>query len=157
MTIRNNTSIKVGKYQIESFIPQRAPFIMIDNLLEATDEKIETDFAVLADNIFFEAGVLREFALIENIAQSSAAGLVFLNMSSNGKPVNGFLGGISKLKLYDLPKENDIIYTTVTQIQQFENMYLLKGENRVKNKKLLECEVKLVGILHQDNATQSNI
>ena len=61
----------ISKEKIESYIPQREPFIMIDNLVEATPETFKTDFRILADNIFIEKGILREFALIENIAQSS--------------------------------------------------------------------------------------
>ncbi|MEO7044381.1 MAG: hypothetical protein ABI091_03680, partial [Ferruginibacter sp.] len=85
---------------------------MIDNLVEANDELFKTDFAVLAGNIFVEKGILREFALIENIAQSSTAGLAVIKMSSGRKTIDGFIGGISKLKLYDLPKVSDTIQTT---------------------------------------------
>ena len=137
--------MKICKAQIESFLPQRAPFIMVDNLIEATSNTFETDFEVLPGNIFLEEGVLREFALIENIAQSSAVGLGFLNMSSHKIQIDGFIGGISKLKVHDLPKVNDKIYTVVTRIHQLDNMYLLRGENFVNGKKLVECEVKLVG------------
>ncbi|MFT5168505.1 MAG: 3-hydroxyacyl-[acyl-carrier-protein] dehydratase [Saprospiraceae bacterium] len=142
--------MKVSKEQIEYFIPQRAPFIMVDNLIEATPDKFETDFQILSDNIFLEEGVLREFALIENIAQSSAAGIGFLNKSSNIEgPKDGFIGGISKLKVYELPKVNDKIYTIVTKLHQLGNMYLLKGENFVNGRILIECEVKLAGINYE--------
>ena len=135
----------ISKEKIESYIPQRAPFIMIDNLIAATPEKFETDFRILHDNIFVEEGILREFALIENIAQSSLAGLVIIKMSGK-KTTDGFIGGISKLKLYDLPKVNDTIYTVVNLIAQLENMFLLRGENYLNGRKLLECELKLVGV-----------
>src|SRR5665213_1168016 len=101
----------ISKEKIEFYIPQRAPFIMVDNLLEATAETFKTDFCVLPDNIFVENGVLREYALIENIAQSSSVGLAVTKMSAEKKTVGGFIGGISKLKLYDLPRVNDTIYT----------------------------------------------
>ncbi len=136
----------VSREKIESYIPQRAPFIMIDNLIEATNETFKTDFRILPDNIFVEKGILREFALIENIAQSSSAGLAIIKMSVEKKTTDGFIGGISKLKLYDLPQVNDTIYTIVTLIAQLENMFLLKGENYINGKKLLECELKLVGV-----------
>jgi 3-hydroxyacyl-[acyl-carrier-protein] dehydratase len=139
--------MKVSKEQIESFIPQRAPFIMIDNLIEATPDKFETDFRILSDNLFLEDGVLREFALIENIAQSSAAGLGFINREAKTRPVDGFIGGISKLKVYHLPTVNDTIYTMITMLHKLGNMYLLKGENFIDGKKLIECEVKLVGLV----------
>jgi 3-hydroxyacyl-[acyl-carrier-protein] dehydratase len=135
----------ISKENIESYIPQRAPFIMIDNLVEATDELFKTDFEVLVSNIFVEKGILREFALVENIAQTSTAGLAVTKKYGERKTIEGFIGGISKLKLYGLPKVSDSIHTTVALIAQFENMFLLKGANYVKGKKLLECEIKLVG------------
>jgi len=138
--------MKVSKAEIESFIPQRAPFIMVDNLLEATPVQFETDFLVTPDNIFLEGDILREFALIENIAQSTAAGLGFINKSSTDMPVDGFIGGISKLVVHQLPKVNDTVDTIVTILLQLENMYLLRGENFVDGKKLVECELKLAGI-----------
>jgi len=146
----DSSTMKIGKAQIESFIPQRAPFIMIDNLIEVTSTTFETDFEILPDNIFLEEERLREFALIENIAQSSAVGLGFLNMSTHTMQIDGFIGAISKLKVHDLPKVNDKIFTMVTLLHQFDNMYLLKGESFVNNKRLIECEVKLVGrMTHQ--------
>ena len=136
----------ISKEKIQSYIPQRAPFIMIDNLVDAQGEMFKTDFLVLADNIFVEKGVLREFALIENIAQTSSAGLAVTKAYTGEKPIEGFIGGISKLKLYDLPLVNETIHTTVNVLVQLENMFLLKGENHANGRKLLECEIKLVGV-----------
>ncbi len=135
----------ITKENIESYIPQRVPFIMIDNLVEATNETFKTDFRILPDNIFIENGVFREFGLIENIAQSSSAGLALTKMDAGKKAIEGFIGGISKLKLYELPAVNDTIHTTVTLIAQLENMFLVRGENYANGKKLLECEMKLAG------------
>jgi predicted hotdog family 3-hydroxylacyl-ACP dehydratase len=135
----------ISKSNIENNIPQRAPFIMVDNLIEATMDRFKTDFQVLPENIFIENGVRSEFALIENIAQSSAAGLAFIKKNAEAKIPGGFIGGISKLVLYDLPKVSDIINTSVRIIVQFENMILLKGKNCLNGKMLLECEIKLVG------------
>ena len=59
--------------EIESFIPQRDPFIAIHELLQATDEFAITQFKVLAESIFVIDGVLGEPGLIENIAQTAAA------------------------------------------------------------------------------------
>jgi predicted hotdog family 3-hydroxylacyl-ACP dehydratase len=136
----------ISKAEIEQYIPQRVPFIMIDNLVEATPEEFVTDFRVLPDNIFVEKGVLREFALIENIAQSCSAGLAITKKSSGKKFADGFIGAISKLKLYDLPVINDTIHTKVIILAQLENLFLLKGENFVNGRKLLECELKLAGV-----------
>jgi len=138
--------MRISRSEIEYYIPQRTPFIMIDNLEAVTPEKFESDFRVLPNNIFVENGILREFALIENIAQSSSAGLAITIISSRKKTADGFIGAISKLKLYELPRVNDTIYTIVKLIAQFENMFLLRGETYLNGRKLLECELKLVGL-----------
>ena len=136
--------MKVLKENIESFIPQRAPFIMIDNLVDATMDVFFTNFKILPDNIFVENGRLREFALIENIAQSCSVGIAVTRFEK-GKNIDGYIGSLSKLKLYALPKIFDIINTRIHLLAQLNNMYLLKGENFVDGKLLLECELKLAG------------
>lgn len=138
--------MRISKAEIEHYIPQRAPFIMIDNLVLATSEKFETDFTILPDNIFVEEGLLREFALIENIAQSSSAGLAVFKRYPGEQLVDGFIGGISKLKLYELPKVGDTVYTIVNLVAEIQNMFLLRGETFVNERKLIECELKLVGV-----------
>lgn len=135
----------ISKEKIKDYIPQRGPFIMIDNLIEASAKLFKSDFKIKAENIFLENGYLREFALIENIAQTASAGLALTqNIGPERKP-DGYLGSISKLKLYELPKLNDTIYTKVTLIVQLENMFLVKGINYLHGKILMECEMKLVG------------
>jgi len=136
----------ISKEKIQTCIPQRAPFIMIDNLVDATKEMFKTNFLILPDNIFVDNGILREFALIENIAQSSSAGLAITQMTGGKKRAEGYMGAVSKLKLHDLPRVNDTIYTVVYLIAQLQNMFLLRGENYVNGHLLLECELKLVGI-----------
>lgn len=134
----------ITKEKIEEHIPQRAPFIMIDNLIEASATLFKSDFKIKPGNIFLESGYLREFALIENIAQTASAGLTLTQNTGSGKP-GGYLGGISKLKLYELPKLNDTIYTEVNLMVQFENMFLVKGINYLGGKILMVCEMKLAG------------
>ena len=75
--------MRVDKAQIQSYIPQRPPFVMVDSLIEATSERFETELRVRPDNIFLEEETLREFALIENIAQSAAAGLSTVTIRLN--------------------------------------------------------------------------
>ncbi len=136
----------IPKQNIENFIPQRPPFIMIDNLVEASPELFKSDFKIEGENIFIDEGYLREFALIENIAQTSSAGLAVTKKYTGAIKPEGYLAGISKLKLYELPQVNETIYTTVQLLTQLENMFLVKGMNYRDDKLLLECEMKLAGV-----------
>jgi len=136
----------ITKQKIEDFIPQRPPFVMIDNLVDASEEMFKSDFKVVSGNIFLDNGYLREFALIENIAQTSSVGLALTKKLMGTKKPDGYLGGISKLKLYELPKVNDTIYTVVNLLARLENMFLIKGVNYLDGRMLMECEMKLAGV-----------
>ena len=136
--------MKVLKENILNVIPQRPPFVMIDNLIEATIEGFESDFVPETNNIFIKAGILQESALVENIAQTCAAGFGYLDKQPGGKPKLGFIGAVSKLELFNLPKATEKIFTKVKIAYQFENVFLVKGENFAGDKKLLECEMKIV-------------
>lgn len=134
----------VARNDMESFIPHRKPFVMIDNLLHATPESFESDFYIETDNILAEDGFLQEAGLIENIAQTCAAAFGFLDAAKHESPRTGFIGAISKLELYELPAVNSSIVTTVKPLHQLENIYLVKGENRQDGRILLSCEMKIV-------------
>jgi predicted hotdog family 3-hydroxylacyl-ACP dehydratase len=132
------------KEETANIIPQKAPFVMIDSLLEADEKSFTSNFIAEESNIFSKDGKLYEPALIENIAQTVAAGFSYIDRKKGGEPQVGFIGGISKLKIHLLPKIGDQITTTVTMQYQFENIFLVKGENFVGEKPLVECEMKIV-------------
>lgn len=138
--------MKVIKEKIHGYLPHREPFIMVDNLIEATSDRFVTNFTILPSNIFVDGDRLEAFGLIEHIAQSAAVGINYLKTNLAAKPVAGFMAAVTKLKLYELPKVNDEIYTIVTPLQQYANMHLVRGENVVDGKLILECEIKLAGI-----------
>lgn len=132
---------------ITEIIPHREPFIMVDHLIKADQSGFETEFTANQENIFAENGLLQEPALIENIAQSAAAGFGYLAQKNaqDEEPKLGFIGAIGKLKLLSKPNIGEKIRTQVDIITQFENVILIKGENFNQNGDLLvTCEMKMV-------------
>ena len=138
-------NILIKKKDIGNYLILQEPYIMIDNLIKATEEGFVTDFEISPDNIFLEERLFREYGMIENIAQSGAVGLVFMNSESQNGIVDGFLVGISKLNVHGLPGIADRILTTVKPMAYYANMVMLKGEIKLNNRLLLDCEIKLVG------------
>lgn len=132
------------KEETAKIIPQKIPFVMIDSLIAANEESFSSSFIAEENNIFSKNGKLHEPALIENIAQTVAAGFSYIDRQKGGEPKIGFIGGISKLKIHMLPNIGDEITTTVSLQHQFENIYLMKGENFVGSEPLVECEIKIV-------------
>lgn len=134
------------KKQIKRVIPQRPPFVMIDNLVSATENQFVSDFVINSDNIFLDQHALEPYGLIENIAQTIAAGLSYTIRDPKKRPEEGFLGSIAKLKNYKAPSVGDQIKTKVELRMAFENMYKVFGECFCGDQLLLECELKIVGI-----------
>ena len=125
-------------------IPHRAPFVMIDNLLTASKETIESNFYIEADNVMVDGGFFQEGGLMENIAQTCAVGFGIDELAENQAPKMGFIGAITKMKMYELPPVGVQITTSVTLITQLGNISLVKGINYLDGHKLLECEMKIV-------------
>ena len=63
----------VSKENILTLIPQRPPFVMIDEFSSSSALSTRTKFHVTAENIFADEGMLAEAGLVENIAQTAAA------------------------------------------------------------------------------------
>jgi len=134
----------VTKEQIAEIIPHRPPFVMIDNLIEVSENRFESDFFIKDDNVLVRSGYFEESGLIENIAQTCAAGFGYLDRDKQGEPRIGFIGSVSKLELFELPLAESTIRTIVTPTHQLGNIFLVKGENYFNGRKLLECEIKIV-------------
>lgn len=134
----------VSKEEILFYLPHRPPFVLVDNLISVTPEQFESDFFIESDNLLVEKGFFQESGLMENIAQTCAAAFGFLESASQGEPKMGFIGAISKVEVFELPPVHSVIQTTVTPTHQLGNIFLVKGQNSLEGRKLLECEMKIV-------------
>ena len=75
----------IREIDIQELLPQRPPILMVDRLLSADDKRAETELLVRTDNIFVENGMLKAYAIIENMAQTCAAQLGYADIYVNGK------------------------------------------------------------------------
>ena len=135
----------INKSDILKVIPQRAPFVMIDSLIEASAVGFSSNFVIQADNIFMENGELSEVAFVENIAQTCAAGFGYLgqeNGEESGKL--GFIGAVSRLEVFATCRENDILETEVRILSSFANIHLVEGVVKCQGTDLLKCQMKIV-------------
>ena len=91
---------RISDMDILQLIPQREPMVLVSGLLSASEKSVTTWLQIEEGNIFVKDGRLQESGLIENIAQSGAVGLVFMNSETSSIIVDGFLVGISKLNVH---------------------------------------------------------
>lgn len=130
--------------QVLEIIPQKNPFVMVSTLESASEKELTTTFTIEENNVLNENGEFSTPGLIENIAQSCAAGFGYLARKANAAPKIGFIGSVSKLNAYSNPKIGDTIKTEITVITVFENITMIKGTNYLNETKLVECEMKIV-------------
>ncbi|MGC4034519.1 MAG: 3-hydroxyacyl-ACP dehydratase [Chitinophagaceae bacterium] len=125
------------------FIPQRAPFVMIDELVHCDEKGAITRFLVRTDNLFFQKGHLGEPALVENIAQTAAARIGYI-CSRENKPVPiGYIAAVQHLRIEGLPSLGDVVETEITIKNQVLNVTIISGTARVKDKLVASCEMKI--------------
>ncbi len=133
---------------IESFIPQRPPFVMIGKLLHFDEKTTSTSFTIKADNIFVESGEFKEPGMVENIAQTAAARAGYLQQTEN-KPVTlGYIGAIKNLSITGFPKINDEIITEITIENQIFDVSIISGKISCNGSVMAQCEMKIF-ILNQ--------
>jgi predicted hotdog family 3-hydroxylacyl-ACP dehydratase len=122
-------------------IPQKPPMVMVDRLVEIADKTTVTSFKICEDNVFCVAGEFREPGLIENMAQTAAAGVG--SRTGNTEAPLGFIGGIRNLKIDALPKVGQEIITRITVLHEVFDATIVQGEIFLENIMIAGCELKI--------------
>jgi predicted hotdog family 3-hydroxylacyl-ACP dehydratase len=133
----------VLKENIESLIPQRQPFVMIDELSYSDGNLTRTRLQVSAGNIFVENGLLTEPGLLENIAQTAAARAGYEAKKENAPVRIGYIGAVKNFEVFDLPAVNDIIETEIIIGNQVFDVSVIKGVISCNGRVIAKCEMKI--------------
>lgn len=125
------------------YIPQAPPFVMIDQIVTSNDVETQTKLLIQNDNIFVENGKFLEAGLIENMAQTAAAGMGYKSSMENKAPEIGFIGQIKNLKIFKLPKSGQTLTTTMRTIHQVMNAFIVEGSILCEGKQIASAEYKI--------------
>ena len=126
------------------YIPQAAPFEMIDRLTAAGDHDSHSQLTIREDNIFVVNGFFTEPGLIENMAQTAAAGIGYQAMKEQqDKPPLGFIGQIKNLSIYHLPEVGSRISTEIIVETALLNVKVLKGKVSIGQQLIAEGSFKV--------------
>lgn len=132
-----------SRTDIEKFIPQRKPMVMIHELHEADEYHAITTFLAEEDGIFVTAGRLAEPGLVENIAQTAAAQVGYVSFQQN-KPVPiGYIAAVKDLIVYNLPTSGSPIRTVVEVINRVMDITLIRGNVYQADQRMCECEMRI--------------
>lgn len=133
----------ISSINVLDLIPQRPPFIMIDCLTHFDPVITSSRFTVRDNNLFFSEGRLLASGLIENIAQTCAARIGYINRLSNEVIKLGFIGAVRNLKIYKTPLAGDTIYTTITVKEEVFQMTLVDAVVKLNDETIAEAEMKI--------------
>ena len=70
---------RIEDIDIHELLPQQEPFVLVDRLTWFDEQRTTTEFTVREDHLMVEDGRLMTCALAENMAQTCAARLGYVN------------------------------------------------------------------------------
>ena len=116
---------------------------MVDELLYADDTTSRTSFIIKEDNVLVDGGFFTEAGLLENMAQTAAAGAGYTAINA-GKPVEaGYIGAVKNFEIFSLPAVGDTLQTEVTFSEHVFNVTIVSGTVTCNNKTVASCEMKI--------------
>jgi predicted hotdog family 3-hydroxylacyl-ACP dehydratase len=124
-------------------LPQRPPFIMVDKLIHFDRIKTITEFLVKPDNLFFDEGRFTSSGLIENIAQTCAARMGYINHISNQHIKLGFIGAIRNLQIFRTPVADELLITSIEVKEEIFQMTLVDAAIKSGDELLVKAEMKI--------------
>ncbi len=132
--------------EILKLIPQRKPFIMIDEATDFTDDSCCTCLSVSYNNYFvIDDNELSETGLIEHMAQSASAlaGYKALTSDTSDQPPVGIIGEVKRFSCERRPLVGEKIETTIRFGMSFGNVTLADGESRIGEETIANIKLKI--------------
>ena len=129
---------------VHELLPQQEPFVMISRLVTFDLVRTVTETDIKKSNIFIEDGEFSSSGLIENIAQTCAARIGYVNKYILKKGIRiGFIGAIRNLEIQERPKVGEMITTTVDVKEEVFGMTLAFAKITIGHRILVETEIKI--------------
>jgi predicted hotdog family 3-hydroxylacyl-ACP dehydratase len=130
--------------EVLTYIPQRPPIVMIDEIHGSDEQSTITSFVVKEGALFVDEGELKEPGLVENIAQTAAAGVGYQFALKKEAVPEGFIGAVKDLKIERLPRVGEEIRTKVSIMQEVFGVTLIEGVITLNGERIASCEMKIV-------------
>lgn len=129
---------------IHTLLPQQEPFVMVGQLVHFDNVLTATETTIAPENIFVEQGAFTPSGLMENIAQTCAARIGYVNKYILQKGIQiGVIGAIRGFSVEDLPRVGETIRTEVTVEQEVFGMILASATVSGPRGRVAECTMKI--------------
>lgn len=133
--------IAVGEL-LQSLIPQKNPFVMVDTLVEYTEKGSVSHFLVKADTILVTENHFSASGLIENMAQTIALHTGYKYYLLKRPFPTGYIGAIKKAEIFELPKVSETLVTTVEILHDIMGVTLVQAKVECNGALMASGEMK---------------
>jgi len=123
---------------VETYIPQRPPFVFIDEVVSVNNERAVSAFTIREDCPLVANGHLSLAGLMENAAQTCAVRAGYCG----GNKI-GFIGAVKTMQASRLPKIGETLTTEVVLMQEVMNISLIECTTKVADEVIATTTLKL--------------
>ena len=141
--IQPNSNIS-NSINVKSLIPQKEPFVMVDQLLYYSDQKVEASLLLDSNNLFVKKNTFTEPGLIEHMAQTIALHTGYKYYLNQKSAPTGYIGSIKKIEIKELPKLGDKIITSATILHEILGVTLVNVSVELKGREIAIGQMKTV-------------
>ena len=144
MDYTHPTADFLNSIDVHTLLPQQEPFVMVSKLTHYDDAQVKTNLQVTEDNVFTVNGQFATAGMIENIAQTCAARIGYVNKYILKKGIQiGVIAAVRDLKVLGHPEAGSVIETTVTVKAEVMGMTLADAKIEENGQVLATSQVKL--------------
>ena len=128
------TEGKMDAIDCRELLPQGAPYVMVDVLTRHDEGVTVTELTVAPDNYFVVDGRMCGAGLVENMSQSCAARIGYINKYIRKSiPRPGVVAAIKTLEVHGEPMVGETVVTRVRVVYELEDMLMAAVETVAKN------------------------
>lgn len=127
---------------VESLIPQRAPFVMVHQLSEYSENHLISGFEIKEENLFIQDGFFQASGLIEHQAQSVALHTGYKYYLLGKDAPTGYIGAIKSFEAEVLPKVGDQLTSEVTILNEVMGVTLVDIVTKLNGEVIAKSQMK---------------
>ena len=129
---------------VHELLPQQPPFVMVDSLTYFDERRVKSEATITEKNIFVDDLSLSALGLLENIAQTCALRLGYVNKYILKKNIQvGYIGAIRNFSVERLPRVGETIQTEVEVLEDVFGMTLAEATIWSGSEVLAVTEIKI--------------
>jgi predicted hotdog family 3-hydroxylacyl-ACP dehydratase len=129
---------------VESLIPQRFPFVMVNSIAEYSENHLISGFEIKEENIFVQDGIFQASGLVEHQAQSVALHTGYKFYLLGKEAPTGYIGAIKTFEANALPKTGDILKTEVKILNEVMGVTLVDTVTKLNDEVIASSQMKTV-------------